>query len=75
TRNLNDIDFGNGTYAIAGAFNAQTVTGTLLTSTDAATWTLADLTAVAPIQNLNGVAFGNGRFVAAGSLGALITAP
>ncbi|MBL8343052.1 MAG: IPT/TIG domain-containing protein, partial [Rubrivivax sp.] len=47
TRNLNDIDFGNGTYAIAGAFNAQTVTGTLLTSTDAATWTLADLTAVA----------------------------
>lgn len=75
TRNLNDVDYGNGTYAIAGAFNSQTGTGTLLTSTDAATWTLADLGAVAPIQNLNGMAFGGGRFVAAGSLGALITAP
>lgn len=75
TRHLNDVDHGNGTYAIAGSFNAQTGTGTLLTSTDAAAWTLADLNAVAPIQNLNGMAFGNGRFVAAGSLGALITAP
>jgi hypothetical protein len=75
TRNLHDVDFGNGTYAIAGAFNAQRGTGTLLTSPDAASWTLADLTAVAPIQNLYGMAFGNDRFVAAGSLGALITAP
>lgn len=75
TRNLNDVDYGNGAYAIAGGFNAQVGSGTLLTSTDAVSWTLADLTAVAPTQNLNGMAFGNGRFVAAGSLGALITAP
>jgi hypothetical protein len=75
TRNLYDVDYGNGTYAIAGGFNSQLGSGTLLTSTDAATWTLADLTAVAPTQNLYGMAFGNGRFVAAGSLGALITAP
>ncbi|MEY2689438.1 MAG: hypothetical protein RL375_3637 [Pseudomonadota bacterium] len=75
TRALNDIDYGNGLYAIAGAFNAQTVTGTLLVSTDGQTWTPNDLGAVAPVQHLNGMAFGNGKFLSAGSLGALIITP
>ena len=75
TRPLNDIDYGNGLYAIAGGFNSLTVTGTLLVSTDGQTWTANDLSGVAPIQNLNGMAFGASKFLSAGSLGALIVAP
>jgi len=58
--------FVNGLFVAGGGF------GTILTSTDGATWTHRSSTTVSSLYD---IAFGNGKFVAVGYGGVLLTSP